>query len=94
VQLQEGFWGTRQTLNRSAIIPHAVDWMDRLGWIRKLALAVGLRRGEALALRWQDVDLDRGELRVSQSLQRLERRLRFEAPKSERARVAECRCRP
>jgi integrase len=34
-------------------------------------LACGLRQGEALGLRWQYVDLDRGELRVWYQLQRL-----------------------
>lgn len=36
----------------------------------KLILGTGLRRGEALALRWEDVDLDRGEARVSGTLVR------------------------
>lgn len=33
-----------------------------------LYLALGLRRGEALGLRWKDVDLDAGRLRTVQSL--------------------------
>jgi integrase len=33
-------------------------------------LALGLRRGEALGLRWEDVDLDRGVLAVRRSLKR------------------------
>jgi integrase len=36
----------------------------------KLILRTGLRRGEAFALRWDDVDLDRGEARVKGSLVR------------------------
>jgi integrase len=35
-----------------------------------LAVLTGLRVGEILALRWQDVDLDRGELRVVQAVYR------------------------
>ena len=35
-----------------------------------IAVLTGLRVGELLALRWQDVDLDRGELRVEQSVYR------------------------
>jgi integrase len=58
----------------------------RLYALWAVALAVGLRRGEALGLRWKDVDLDRGELRVSQTLQRVDGRLQFVPPKSERSR--------
>jgi integrase len=35
-----------------------------------LAVTTGMRRGEILGLRWRDVDLDRGVLRISGSLQR------------------------
>ena len=44
---------------------------DRLEALYAVALALGLRQGEALGLRWQDVDLDTGTLRVRVSLQRL-----------------------
>ena len=33
---------------------------DRLEALYSVALAIGLRRGEALGLRWDDVDLDAG----------------------------------
>ena len=33
------------------------------------ALATGMRRGELLAFRWSDVDLDRAKLRVERSLE-------------------------
>ncbi|MGA7871090.1 MAG: site-specific integrase [Candidatus Binatus sp.] len=36
-----------------------------------LAVRLGLRRGELAALRWDDVNLERRELRVAQSLQRV-----------------------
>jgi integrase len=36
-----------------------------------VALALGLRQGEALALKWQDVDLEAGTLAVRRALQRL-----------------------
>ncbi len=45
---------------------------DRLGALYTVALAVGLRKGEALALRWSLVDLDAGTLRVAGTLQRLQ----------------------
>jgi integrase len=38
-------------------------------WPVMLALATGLRRGEILALRWRNVDLDHGAIRVVQSLE-------------------------
>ena len=40
----------------------------RLGPAFHLAVAAGLRRGELLGLRWSDVDLDAGGLRVAQQL--------------------------
>ena len=43
---------------------------DRLEALYTVALAVGLRQGEALGLRWQDVDLDAGLLHVRHALQR------------------------
>lgn len=43
---------------------------DRLEALYTVALALGLRQGEALGLRWQDVDLERGRLTVAYALQR------------------------
>jgi integrase len=37
-----------------------------MGW--RLLAATGMRRGEALALRWRDVDLDAGRLAVRRSV--------------------------
>ena len=39
VQLNGGFWGDLQELNRDAIIPHGIDWVTRLGWLRNLEKA-------------------------------------------------------
>lgn len=51
-----------------------------------VALALGLRQGEALALRWQDVDLDAGTIRVRQTLYRLPGKgLVLAPPKTERS---------
>ncbi len=36
-----------------------------------LSIALGLRRGEVIGLRWQDVDLDRREIRIRKQRQRV-----------------------
>ena len=55
--------------------------------IVNLALATGMRRGELLALRWQDVDLDGAKLRVERSLEQTKRGgLVFKAPKTRHGR--------
>jgi integrase len=54
--------------------------------IATLALATGMRRGELLALRWKDVDLDGGKLRIEQSLEQTKAGLRFKAPKTKHGR--------
>jgi integrase len=56
---------------------------DRLYALYAVALAVGLRRGEALALRWRDVDLVEGVMFVRQTLQRLGGKLVFGPVKSD-----------
>ncbi len=48
----------------------AVAATQRNGVRFALALALGLRKGEALGLRWSRVDLDKGELRTPKQLQR------------------------
>lgn len=48
-----------------------------------------MRRGELLALRWADTDLDGARLRVERSLEETKARgLRFKAPKTKRGRRA------
>ena len=54
----------------------------RLEALFTVALAVGLREGEALGLRWQDVDLDAGRISVRIALQRVSGKLQFEEVKS------------
>jgi integrase len=44
---------------------------DRLEALYTVAIALGLRQGEALGLRWQQVDLEHGTLSVSEALQRI-----------------------
>lgn len=43
---------------------------DRFEALYVLAITTGLRRGELLGLRWDDVDLERGTLRVGRALVR------------------------
>ena len=43
---------------------------DRLHALWLLLIALGLRRGEALGLHWDDIDVERGRLSVRRSLQR------------------------
>lgn len=59
----------------------------RVYWPALIGLATGMRRGEILALRWRNVDLDNGSLRVIESLEQTKAGLRFKAPKSEKARA-------
>src|SRR5215207_5521907 len=47
-----------------------------------LALKTGMRRGELLALRWEDVDLDKGMLQVRGTLRRTREGLTFGVPKT------------
>jgi integrase len=54
--------------------------------IAALGLATGMRRGELLASRWQDIDLDGKKLRVERSLEQTKAGLRFKAPKTKHGR--------
>jgi integrase len=56
---------------------------ERLYALYVLALCLGLRRGELLGLRWEDIDLETGTLEVVQTLQRVGGALRFVRPKTE-----------
>jgi integrase len=59
---------------------------DRLYPLLVLLLGSGLRRGEALALHWRDVDLTAGHMRVRWSLARVGGKLLFSQPKTEKSR--------
>jgi integrase len=63
-----------------------VAGQHRLGALFSVALACGLRLGEATGLKWEDVDLETGELRVRQQLQRVGRRLVLQELKTEKSR--------
>jgi integrase len=49
-------------------------------------LGTGCRRGEALALRWQDVDLDRAVVRIERSVEQIKGALRIKSPKTKHGR--------
>jgi integrase len=55
---------------------------ERLEAFYVLALTTGLRRGELLGLRWDDVDLVSRQLHVRRALQRVGGKLRFVEPKT------------
>lgn len=55
-----------------ALLKAASEVEDRLGALYVLAVHTGMRRGELLALMWEDVDLDSVVLRVRRTLTRVE----------------------
>ncbi|MGW0168817.1 tyrosine-type recombinase/integrase [Streptomyces sp. NPDC003343] len=55
---------------------------DRLYALYLLALTLGLRKGELLGLQWDALDLEKGELVVRRSLQRIKGELVSAAPKT------------
>lgn len=59
---------------------------DRLAALWRLAATTGMRRGELLGLRWQDVDLDGGSVRVEQQALPTPGGITFGSPKSKRSR--------
>ena len=54
--------------------------------VATIGLATGLRRGEIAALRWSDIDLDGGKLRVERSLEQTNAGLAFKPPKTKAGR--------
>jgi integrase len=64
----------------SALAGHALEP------IVVLALGSGARRGEILALRWQDLDLDGATVRIERSLEQTRAGLRPKAPKTKHGR--------
>lgn len=59
---------------------------DRYRALYLTALATGLRQGELLALRWEDVDLDAGRLHVRHTLANVAGKLTLLEPKTDRSR--------
>jgi integrase len=63
----------------------AVVQGNRLEALYSVALALGLRQGEALGLQWEDIDFDTGTLRVRRSLERIGGAFEFVEPKTARS---------
>jgi integrase len=59
---------------------------EPLGSLYTVAATAGLRIGELLALRWTDVDLEQGVMRVSRNLSRAKGGPRFTTPKNGKGR--------
>jgi integrase len=74
------------TADQTARLLEAIK-RNRVYWPVLIALCTGMRRGEILALRWKNIDLDRGVARVVESLEQTKAALRFKAPKTEKARA-------
>jgi integrase len=68
---------------RRILTAFAGDAMEALVLV---SLSLGLRQGEALGLRWQDIDLDAGRLRVRHQVQKHGGEWRFVEPKSKKSR--------
>ena len=59
---------------------------DRFEALYTLAVSTGLRQGELLGLKWEDVDLEESVVRVRRTLTRHESRLLLGEPKTKRSR--------
>lgn len=59
---------------------------DRLEALYALALSVGLRQGEVLGLRWEDVDLEKGSIAIRRQLQVIDGVQVLTEPKSKTSR--------
>lgn len=67
---------------------------DRLGDLFAAALSTGMRQGELLGLRWPDVDLEAGTIRVRQAVQKIDGEWQFVEPKSANGRRTIPLCEP
>ena len=59
---------------------------DKYEALYTIALWLGLRQGEILGLRWEDIDFDARTLRVEMALTPVDGKLELAAPKTESSR--------
>lgn len=79
---------TTLTIEQSAVLLERLQVIHpRMYWPVLLALTTGMRRGEIVALRWKNIDLDRKTIRVVESIEQVKQNIRFKAPKTERTRA-------
>lgn len=73
----------RDTLCRQTIDDRSLQLEGRtLRPIVSFLLGTGARRGEALALRWKDIDFEKGVVSIERSLEQTKAGLRIKAPKT------------
>lgn len=76
------FWNPDQL---AKFLVHVEDHRLRAAW--HLAGMTGMRRGEVLGLRWNDVDLEAGRLAVRRTLISVQYQIRESTPKTHQART-------
>ncbi|MGH3663495.1 MAG: tyrosine-type recombinase/integrase [Micromonosporaceae bacterium] len=70
-------WSPQQV---AAFLTTSAD--DRLALLYRLVLLRGLRRGEAVGLRWEDIDLDKRDMRITRPILQLGGRITTSQPKT------------
>jgi integrase len=71
------------TREQARTLLDAAEARPLMHWLVWLGLATGARLGELLALRWADVDLDRGTARIGASRRIVGKRMDVKAPKTD-----------
>jgi integrase len=74
--------GKGLTVDQVRVLLRAAEG-HRLYPLYLVAATIGLRRGELLGIRWQDLDLDAGTLRTEKTVQRVAGELRLQDTKTE-----------
>ncbi len=69
-----------------SFLEHEAVVGDRLFAAFRLLAMTGMRRGECLGLRWQDVDFEHGRIAVRQTMILVDNRPRLSLPKTKRSR--------